>query len=88
VCHFSLLCFTFFSVAVYCFRLHSTRQHLAVGVSHGLTHLCCASMAERIEVLLGVETLDNLKHCIGLGGPNFLRGFDEAFATRSTLATF
>jgi len=38
--------------------------------------LCCANVAEQIEVLLGVETLDDSRNI----SPYLPNGFDAAFA--------
>jgi len=48
--------------------------HLSVCI----TWLCCANTAERIEVLLGVETLDP-RNIVSAGSPDFCHRFNVAF---------
>jgi len=45
-------------------------------LSRGFT----ANTAERIEVLLGVETFGDPRHIVLDGSPDFSHGFDAAFA--------
>jgi len=52
-------------------------------VCQSVTRLRCANTSdERIEVLLGVEILEDLRNIVldGNPGPDFLHGFDAAFA--------
>jgi len=53
---------------------------VSVSLSRGFTRLRCVNMAERIEVLLGVETIGDLRNTVLNGSPNFSHGFDAAFA--------
>jgi len=55
---------------------------VSVSLSRGFTWLRCAKMAERIDVLLGVETLVDLRNIVLDESPdfNFSFGFDAAFA--------
>jgi len=49
-------------------------RRLPVCLSRGFTRLRCANTAERIEVLFGVETLEDQRD------PDFYHGCDAAFA--------
>jgi len=42
--------------------------------------LCCTNTAEWFEVVLGVETLEDLRNIVLGGGPDIQHGFDAAFA--------
>jgi len=53
---------------------------VSVSLSHGFMRVCYANIAERIEVLLGVETLQDLRNIVLDEDPNFTHGFDAAFA--------
>jgi len=45
----------------------------------GFTQFCCVNTAERIEIMLGLDSWGPSKHCVRLGGPGFSE-FDAAFA--------
>jgi len=51
----------------------------SVSLSRGFIELRCANTAERIEVLLGMETLGDLRNIVLDGGPDSPHIFDAAF---------
>jgi len=68
-------------------RMHKTRTiaiddpgRLSVCLLCGFTRLRCANTAERIGVLLGVETLGDPRNTVYDESPDFLYVFEAAFA--------